>query len=336
MHKDKRIIFISWSNYHGRTHKLGDAFGAEIHYIKNFINTRGLIWKLFFIFDYLLKSLKTLNVILSSRPDVVFIQNPPSIAPVVTVLYSRFIKFKVVLDSHNSAFEKPWKFIPFHKWALEKADAVLIHNDQLLYSIIDDPYYKSINFKVLNDKLIDYKVKKNDLQKTIYFLVISTFNFDEPMDILLESVKIFNAHNISNVNFKITGNYKKEPGLYSKYTKEENIEFLGFVPREEYDHFLMNAYGVISFTTRDNVQQCAVMEAISAEVPFISNNDPINTSLSGGKMILSEITKEGIVKSLELFIKERDQLVNSMPEIKAELSEKWENDFNNIKNELSI
>ena len=95
------------------------------------------------------------------------------------------MKFKVVLDSHNSAFEKPWKAIPFHKWALKKADVVLVHNDQLLNKIIDNSYYRRINFKVLNDRLIDYKVRKDDLQKACYFLVVSTFSNDEPMAILL-------------------------------------------------------------------------------------------------------------------------------------------------------
>ena len=184
--------------------------------------------------------------------------------------------------------------------------------------------------------MIDFKVRKDDFQKACYFLIISTFSNDEPMAILLEAIKYFNAYNYDKITFKITGNYKKKLHLYSKYSQENNIEFLGFIPLEEYNHLLINSFGVIALTTRDNVQQCAVIEAVSAKVPFISNINSTNCCLFDSEMILTEITSEEIAKSIELFIKNKLTLDKNIIEINKRLQGIWENDFNIIKKELGI
>ncbi len=115
MIQKNKIIFISWISYHSHTQLLGKAFGADIFYIDNLINSRKILWKLFFLFDYFYKSFLTVLLILKNRPSIVVIQNPPSIAPVIIVFFSIIIKFKTVIDSHNGAFEKPWVSLPFHR-----------------------------------------------------------------------------------------------------------------------------------------------------------------------------------------------------------------------------
>ena len=331
-----KIIFISWTSYHSHTQLLGKAFGADIFYLDHLINSRKILWKLFFLLDYFYKSFRSLLIILQNRPSIVVIQNPPSIAPVVIVSFSLIIKFKTVLDSHNGAFEKPWVNLPFHRWALKHSDIVIVHNNQVFKELIGNKNFKNINLKKLGSKPSEFDSVKIESQNTPYFLVIATFHGDEPMEILLKGIRECNKNNTSSIKFKVTGNYNKNLYLYNEFSKDKNIEFLGFISQNEYNKLLINAYGSISLSTRENVQQFAVIESISAGVPFISSNNLTNRDLFGNKAILSENVPEAIAESIALFIKERDRLVGNVRVIKKVLIEKWESDFNVIKKELGI
>ena len=336
MKKDKRIIFISWTSYHSHTQLLGNALGANIFYINHLITSRKILWKLFFIIDYLYKSYKTLIIIIQNKPEIVVVQNPPSIAPIVIVFFGLFAKYKIVLDSHNGAFERPWVDFPFHKWALEHAEVVIIHNDQLFNEVTIKENFQHVKFLKLGSRPYLFDKVLSDVQKIPYFIVISTFHSDEPMKILLEGIKEFNKINTAGIKFKITGNYEKNLNLCSEFSRENNVEFMGFIKQEEYNNLLVNAFGSISLSTRENVQQFSVIESISAGIPFISSDNLTNRDLFGDKMILTENSPPAIAKSIELFIKDRNKLEVNVQEIRKILIEKWENDFNIIKKELGI
>jgi glycosyltransferase involved in cell wall biosynthesis len=332
----KKTIFISWTSYHSHTQQLGKAFNAEIFYIGNLINSRNLIWKLFFLLDYFYKSVRTIFVILRTRPTIVVVQNPPSIAPVVIVFFSLIIKYKTVIDSHNGAFEKPWVNLPFHTWALRHSNIVIVHNNQVFKEVTDEKNFQNINFKKLGSKPSDFDIKERKTEESPYFLVIATFHNDEPMEILLKGIREYNNNNTSSLKFKVTGNYKKNLNLYNEFSKDKNIEFLGFISQDDYNLLLTNAYGSIALSTRDNVQQYAVIESISAGVPFISSDNMTNRELFGNKAILTENAPTAIAESIELFISDRERLLNNVLRVKKTFIERWQKEFNNIQKELTV
>ncbi len=335
--KNTRVVFITWTLFNPHSSLLNEAFNGKIFYVNNLIKSRGVMWKLFFLFDYIYKSFKTIVIILKNHPDLVVIQNPPSIVPLVIILFSHIKKYKTVVDSHNGAFEKPWTWIPFYKWSLKKADIVITHNNQIYERLKSDNGYRGINFKVLNSRLSEFKgVKKEIILSNPYMLVVSTFSDDEPIENILKGVMVYLNRNEENVTFIFTGNYNKKPALYDQYKNEKNIVFSGFVSNEQYKNLMINSYGVISLSTRDDVQQFALMETIGAGVPFISNDNRTNKALFGDKMILIKITPENIAEGIEQFINNKGQLTKNVLELQKEILAKWEKDFNLIKAELRI
>ncbi len=240
-----------------------------------------------------------------------------------------------MVDSHNGAFQRPWSIFPFHKWALRNADLVSIHNTQLYSRLLGDPFYKKINFKILNSKLSEFQHVKKEKQLKPYFLIITTFAGDEPMEVLLEGIRKFNNNN-GDMIFRITGNYNKKPHVFSKYSTDKKIEFLGFIDYKELEYFLVNSFGVISLSTRDDVQQFALMESLGADVPFISNDNITNRALFDNKMVLVEISSEKIAEGIDLFIKNKGILDKNIVGLKNQIRIKWEKDFNLIKHELGI
>ncbi len=337
MIRNKKIILISWQSYNPHSQLLGNSFHADIHYINDLIITRGLIWKIFFAADYLYKSFKTLTIIISSHPGCVIVQNPVPIAVIISVSLKRILNFKVVADSHNGAFASPWGSFPLHKWALRNADIITVHNYQLLERLKNDKTYTGINFRILNSKLSEFdKQKPPTINADPYFLVVSTFAGDEPMEILLEGIRLFKKNNNDNVLFRLTGNFRKKNSLYEEYKNDAGIEFLGFVSNENYAQLMVNSMGVISLSTRDDVQQFALMEAVGAGVPFISNNNITNKSLFDDKMVLIEIIPEMVAAGIEKFIKKKDELDKNILELRNNIRSKWENDLKLIKSELKI
>jgi hypothetical protein len=242
----------------------------------------------------------------------------------------------VLIDSHNGAFEGKWYHFLFHRWALRQADVVTVHNKQLFERLLNDLSFKEINFKVLSSRLTDFSKTKKEPQEQPYFLVVNTFSVDEPTEILLEGILEFCKGSNSSLKFKVTGSYQKHYSLFSKFSKCENIEFVGFVDEQKYDYYLVNSIGVISLSTRDDVQQFAVSEAISAEIPFISNSNSTNLDLFGDKMVLTELLPSSISLSIETFIRNREKLNKIILEIKKAISYKWDRNFIQIKNELGL
>lgn len=331
---NNKVIFITWTTYSPHSLLLSEAFNSKIFYVENLINSRGLLWKLLFLFDYIYKAYTTISIINKQSPNIVIMQSPPTLTPIVIVLYSFIKRYKTVIDSHNGAFEKPWDSIPFYKWILRKADIVIVHNQQLKNNLLINEDYRKINFKLLNSRLSDYTDIKKDVKS--YILVVSSFSGDEPMEILLEGISLFNKNNPATTQFKITGNYSKKPDLFNKYKHDSGIEFLGFVSTEHYRQLVVNAEALISMSTRDDVQQFALMEAVGAETPFISNSNQTNQMLFKDSMILVDISPEKIAVGLTMFFKNKFVFTDNIKGLKSLIKDKWETDFLLIKSELGV
>lgn len=325
----KKIIFISWTDYGRHTFLLGEALKAKIYFIKKSYKDDKTFKSIKLVWDYLLKSLQTIFIIIKSKPDVVFVQNPPSIAPILLVMISKVLKFKVIIDSHNGAFEEPWINIPFHKWALKNAFCVTIHNIVLYNHLRKIEKLNDVNFHILNSRIPEFSRHIGKPVSDKYFLIISSFAGDEPMMDLLEGINLF-LKKSNNFSFKITGNFNRQPYVYEKFKKIRGIDFLGFISEDKFQEFLTNAFGVISVSIRDDVQQFSLMEAIGAGVPFISNKNLTNRILFKDKMILIDMNAQSIVEGISIFINKKNELDNNIITLKNKLNEKWELDFNEL------
>ncbi|AFH50168.1 Hypothetical protein IALB_2465 [Ignavibacterium album JCM 16511] len=329
--KKERLIFISWTPQGRHTELFAKALSADLFFIpKNFTKTYGIL----LIIDYLLKTIKTCSIILKYRPTIVFVQNPPSFLPIIVVALSKIIKFKTAIDTHNGAFENPWIKIPLHKWSLKNADIVTIHNEILHQNLLSTGKFNGINFLVINSRLSDsLEVSNRNFEN--YFLIISSFSSDEPIQILLEGIELFLKNN-SSFKFKVTGNYVRQIQIYKRFKTTKGIEFLGFIDDIYYLQLLSNAFGAISVSRRDDVQQFSLMECIGLGVPFISNLNKTNQLLFHNKMPLFELKPMDIANCISDFIKRKNELNENIYTLKSELLIKWEIDFNNLLSKLKI
>ncbi|MFN3695120.1 MAG: hypothetical protein ACK4UV_08930, partial [Ignavibacterium sp.] len=297
------------------------------------IKTLIFIPKIFtIIFDYLQKSVKTLTIIFKSKSDLIIFENPPPISAVLGLTIKKINnKFKYIIDSHNGAFEPPMINFPFIYKAFNNADAVIVHNNPLKNFLKSKKEFNQCKFFTLNDPIPEIPKYPVSDKTNPYLLVVTTFHGDEPIETVLEGIEYFinNRHDL-NIEFHITGNYKKNLKVYERFHKFNKIKFLGFVDQETYHKELVNSFGVLSYSTRDMVQQFALMEALGAKKAFISNRNLTNLELFQDKMVLTEINPESIYKGIEEFLFRKNELEKNINYLKEKLTKIRNEDFDNL------
>lgn len=328
-------VYISWTDFNWHAYLQAKTFNSEIKFISSFkkIKTDGN--KLLKFLEYIKKSYKSLYIIFKVKPLLLFTEDPPPISSIIAIIIRPLLKYKFVIDAHNGAFENPMISIPGHKLALKKADAILVHNNPLKYLVENDKRFKDCKFFTLNDPIPEIPYYKSDDNKN-YLLVVTTFHGDEPIEIVLEGIIAFlSKYPDTEIEFRLTGNFNKKIHLYYKY-KHPKIIFLGFVEQKIYHQKLVNALGVISYSVRERVQQFALMEALGAGVPFISNKNLTNLELFDNKMVLTEITPDAIAEGIQKFLLSREALLSNINSLKHNLSAKRAEDLAKIKKHLGI
>jgi len=329
------VLFVVWTSYSRRASELGKHAGCDLLFVNHLIKSRGLLWKIFNPVDYLYKSLYTLIVLSIKHPKIVFAQSPPSICANVCFLYCFLFKRKLVIDAHNGSFRKRWISVPFFITVMQRADVVLVHNDELEKSLRDS--YHNINFFNLPDKIPELSVQEEPAEKSKcdYLLVVLAYNYDEPVKEILMALDAFSNENKSGVSFQLTGNYKKEIELYEKYSKNSSINFTGYVSNAEYERLLMNASGVIAITTQPMLQQCALIEALGAGIPVITSETETNKRIFFKGGVFASPDSTSIKKAIINFLENKNKLKEEISELRNYWVKDWHKKYERLVDQLT-
>src|SRR3954469_15742405 len=120
-----RYLFVIWKSFQRRPETLASYFGIKIEYVTSGFSSKVLKW-----FDYLVKGVKTIRLLHRNRPEVVWVQVPPTFIPHLVLAWRHVMapSMVVILDCHNAVIRAPWSRVPFLGWALRSADLNLAHN----------------------------------------------------------------------------------------------------------------------------------------------------------------------------------------------------------------
>ena len=85
------------------------------------------------IYRIYIVSIRTFKILIREKPAIIFVQNPPIIAPLVAYLYTKIRKSKFVIDSHTGALLAPWwKWsLPLHAFLSRRALITIVTNKYL-------------------------------------------------------------------------------------------------------------------------------------------------------------------------------------------------------------
>jgi len=248
-------VWITWEDQR-RNKTLSKALGVKLYQVE--ANYHRLI-------RYPVLIVRTLYILLSSKPKIIFAQNPSIILALFIAIYGAIFNKKVVIDAHNAGvfpFEGKFAWANFvTKIIFKSADLIIVTNESLK-SYVE---LNKGNAFVLPDPfpVIESSSTKN-LKGKVNYLLICTWASDEPY---MEAIQAFSNLDDSYVLY-VTGNSKgKEKKL--PFEISDNIQITGYLSNQDFDLLLSSCDVIIDLTTREDCLVCGAYEAISAGTPLI-------------------------------------------------------------------
>lgn len=311
------------SEKHRRSSELCMAFEADLCEIlssDNQIPIRGA--------RYVFVFFKTISVLLSKRPKVVFVQNPSLFLTAMVCGLRGIFKYRLIVDRHSNFKLKfvnskrlKWKlFYSVSDFTIRCADLTIVTN-QFLAELVEA---KNGNSFVLPDKLPQLDLAKKivlDGQKNI--VVVCTFSEDEPIEELIDAALLLPKEWV--VHF--TGNEKKAISAKRKKELEKrNIKFTGFIPEKAYQSLLCSADLLVVLTTEEYLLTCGAYEAISlGKALVVSKTKTIKSYFRKG-VIYTNPDPESIVLAIKHGISNLKFFENEILSFREELFLEWKSE----------
>lgn len=310
---DASPIWITWEK-HRRTRELARHLNLELIEILS----DSPRWR-----RYPLLIWKTFSVIMSRRPEILFVQSPSVVLAFFAVLVKKFVPMTLVVDAHNEGV-KPYAYATWwNRWIVCKihrmADLVIVTNKALEEIVKNN---KGNSF-VLPDPIPEISVRTaGPLQngaKPSNVVFICTFSPDEPYKDVILAAQLLP----SGTTLHVTGNYKKvNPDIIRQ--APSNVNFLGYVSDEEYAEYLSQADVIVDLTNMENCLVCGAYEAVSLERPLVTSNTEALRKYFYQGTLYSDHAPEKLGSAITQAIQDKDRLQAEMANLKKDLKMSWE------------
>ncbi len=252
----QKVVALSWFP-HRRTEEICRYFGWTSLVLET--HRRGML-------RYAVLAPRTLWVLLSSRPDVLLVQNPSLILTVFCMLLRPLLRYRLVVDAHNEAVT-PYLFdtavVRFAARQCLKRAAVTVVTNESLAAIVSSAGGRPF---VLPDAIPAPPAGERGRHpaRPLTVVVVATFAKDEPLACVFDA-----ARELGDLaSFHVTGNFRKlDPALRAQ--APANVHFTGFLAEPDYWTLLRDSGAVLDLTEMPDCLVCGAYEAVAVERPVI-------------------------------------------------------------------
>lgn len=256
---------------------------------------------------------RTARVILRSRPDIIYFQNPSIMLAIAVVVMKslRLTRAAIVGDFHNAGVCPPVGrvLVPF---LARGCDLVIVSNKSLETRVVR----MGARCLSLPDPLPELPmipaVRSQDGKFRV--LMVCSWADDEPVAEVLRAAENLLTCSPS-VAFEITGRPSLERRGWSR-PLPENVSLTGFLSETEFVRKLRSSDLVMDLTTREDCMVCGAYEAVSAEVPIIvSANEPMMRYFRKGA-VFTDNSADSITQCIVDAVARREVLAREVKELK--------------------
>jgi glycosyltransferase involved in cell wall biosynthesis len=284
-----RALFLVWGPPgHGPRSKV---FARELGIDVEFVSATTRRGPLVAPYKYAVQTLMTIGVLARRRPRLVFIQSPPSPATWLVAAYAVLTGADYVIDAHSAAMLA-------RRWTRPKWLNRLVRRRAVVTIVTNEHFAEQLEAEgctalVLRDIPTTFPTASEpELPEGFHALVVNTFNFDEPLDEVLEA-----AHRLPEVTFHVSGRAERHPEVVA--TAPPNVRFTGFLADEDYHALMKRADVVMCFTTRDHTMQRGACEALSLGRPIITSDWPLLRTYFHRGTVHVDNTAAGMIAAVE-------------------------------------
>jgi glycosyltransferase involved in cell wall biosynthesis len=310
----QRSLFLVWGPpSHGRRTKV---FAAGLGITPVFVyatRRRGLLiapWK------YAYQAVATMVVLWRRRPDVVFVQSPPSLAVPVVWLYTALSGARFVVDAHSDALDnRVWTWPGWlHAFLARRAAATVVTNEHFAGRIAA----QGGRAVMIRDIPGTFAVGDPPaLEGAVRVMVVNSFAPDEP---ILEIVAAAAA--LPDVTFYVTGD-RARPGATLPDVVPPNMHFTDYLPDEAFYGLMDASDAVLCLTTRDHTMQRGACEALSMGRPIITSDWPLLRQYFSKGTVHVGADASSIRRGVERLLRDHDRYSQEILALRDEQAHEW-------------
>jgi glycosyltransferase involved in cell wall biosynthesis len=312
-----KTVFIVWYGFSRRAETLASEINGRVIFQYEARLTGGLKtpWR------YLTQARQTWQVLQREQPDLVMVQSPPIVAPLVVALWCKLWsrskttgkRVPYVLDCHPGTFHDPaWRWALFILHILARGAIVTLLCNEGGQAVAERWGVRNI---FLPDGLPAFDESATDTVGTEgeeRVAVICTFASVEPITEVFEAAKL-----LPQVTFYVTGDTRRAyASLLSQ--KPENVILTGFLRGKTYVGLLKNVHGVAILTKQHHDLSCGAYEALSLARPALISDWPGARKCFKRGFVYVENTPQAIAEGIQKMLSEQTSLTAEAKEMRIE------------------
>jgi hypothetical protein len=312
----EKQVYIAWIGFQRRPESMRPAFGYSLHYVPPPFKARWLR-----PVGYLVQLWRTMRIVLGERADVAWVQMPPNFLAHYMVLLRALTgrPRRIIADCHNSALRPPWSEFPLLVRMLNRVDVVIAHNEEIGRDVARmgvDPA-RLVVFETRPAQVSPPAVlpARGDLPT---ILVPCSFNSDEPIDVLLAAAAL-----APDIHFRVTGNVAKAQARGFVDKAPANLEFTGFLTKEDYDRSLFTSDALLGLTTIEGVQLSVANEAVGAGKAMVLSDTAILRTLFGAAALFAPNEPQPLAAACREAVARAPELDARSAELRIAREQRW-------------
>lgn len=264
--RDSSVLFVAWIAPGGRADDIAHAIDAEALCIRPPVLERRWLTPV----RWLVSALATTVGVVSKRPSVVIVTNPPIWAALSAYAAARMVRAGYVLDSHPGGFgamndRVGARVQRLHSWLGRRAAAVLV-TTQAWVDVVEHWGARGAVLHEAPTPTLDAAHDPVPVPPVV--LAVNTFGRDEPVEPLLQA-----ARAVPFVRMDVTGDPSLAPEGFVE-SAPPNMRFVGYLSQEDYERAMTTCTACIVLTDEATSVPRSACEAVWARRPLIITETP--------------------------------------------------------------
>lgn len=305
--------YISWAPYCSRSDNTARELGGTSHMVYwAALGSRPST----VLLKYLGQAYRTIRILSTERPEVVFVMTPPVFAVAVVWAWCAVFRVPFVIDAHTAAFLHPrWRRLQWLQQALgRRAATTIVTNEHLAAEV----RHAGGHATVVQDVPVEYPVADAfDPEGAFALAVVCSFNPDEPIGEILHA-----AARMPDVRFYLTGN-PADLDRSQLPPIPANVTLTGFLSNEAYGSLLTRSDAVLTLTTRDHTMLRGAYEAVYQGTPVIVSDWPLLRRAFDRGAVHVENTAAGIAAGIAEMRARHAHYKSGVLELREQKREAW-------------
>lgn len=262
---------------------------------------------------------KSYQVLIKEKPQLLFVQNPSLILALWAAFNRPFFCYRLIVDAHNAGLypaEGRSALLNFAaSLVLRFADLTIVTNAPLALVVINK---KGRPF-VLPDPLPDLPMLNPSgygKKTKIVLTYVCTWADDEPTRDVIDAASEFT----NELTLNITG---RPPSWVKETPVPDNVVLTGFLSEADYLDLLQSSDALIVLTTRENCLNCGAYEGVALEKPLILSDTQVIRAYFNTGVVYSQAHKQAIVSAIRALLADLVGKQQQVSTLKVKLGADW-------------